>query len=164
MNLLQERASELLTLSATTAAEMMTPNPKSIRAVATIKEALALLTDEGFSAAPVIDNAGRPVGVLSRSDLLVHEREEVEYVQPPASYEQEELARKVPPGFQVERVDSTLVRDIMTPVVFSGAPETTARSVVNRLLALHVHRLFVVDEAGVLVGVISAVDVLRHLL
>jgi CBS domain-containing protein len=164
MNLLQERAAELLTLSATTAAEMMTPNPKSIRAVATIKEALALLTDEGFSAAPVIDNAGRPVGVLSRSDLLVHEREEVEYIKPPASYEQEELARKVPSGFQVERVDSTLVRDIMTPVVFSVAPQTTARSVVNQLLALHIHRLFVVDEAGVLVGVISAVDVLRQLL
>jgi CBS-domain-containing membrane protein len=161
---LEERAAAPLMLSVTTAVEMMTPNPVSIRDVATIKEALALLTDKGISAAPVIDKAGRPVGVLSRTDLLVHEREQVEHVKPPETYEQEELARKVPAGFQVERVDETVVRDIMTPVVFSVAPDTPARSVINQLLGLNVHRLFVVDEAGVLIGVISSVDVLRLLL
>jgi predicted transcriptional regulator len=31
------------------------------------------------------------------------------------------------------------------------------------MLKLKVHRLFVVDENGVLVGVISALDILRHL-
>ena len=35
--------------------------------------------DRGFSAAPVIDAAGRPVGVLSRTDLLVHEREQTHH-------------------------------------------------------------------------------------
>jgi CBS-domain-containing membrane protein len=164
MSQLEERAAAPLTLSAATAAEMMTPNPVSIRDTATIKEALALLTDKGFSAAPVIDEAGRPVGVLSRSDLLVHEREQVEYVKPPARYEQDELARKVPPGFQVERIDEAVVRDIMTPVVFSVAPDTPARTVISQLLGLNVHHLFVVDESGVLVGVISTVDVLRQLL
>src|SRR5262249_40537955 len=133
------------------------------REVATFKEALALLTDKGISAAPVIDNAGRPVGVLSRTDLLVHEREKVEYVQPAEFYETAELAEKVPEGFQVERVDRTMVRDVMTPVVFSVAPETSAKSVVDQMLGLKVHRLFVVDESGVLVGVISVLDVLRQL-
>jgi CBS-domain-containing membrane protein len=161
---LEERVAAPLVLSVTTAAGMMTPNPVSIRDLATIREALALLTDKGFSAAPVIDEAGRPVGVLSRSDLLVHEREQVEYVKPPARYEQDELAREVPAGFQVERVDEALVRDIMTPVVFSVAPEAPARTVISQLLGLNIHRLFVVDEAGVLIGVVSGVDVLRHLL
>jgi CBS domain-containing protein len=164
MNQLEERGAAPLTLSATTAAEMMTPNPVSIRDIATIKEALALLTDKGISAAPVIDEAGRPVGVLSRTDLLVHEREQVEHVTPPETYERDELARAVPAGFQVERVDEALVRDIMTPVVFSVTPETPARTVIRQLLGLNVHRLFVVDGAGVLVGVISTVDVLRQLL
>jgi CBS-domain-containing membrane protein len=164
LNQLEERATAPLTLSATTAAEMMTPNPVSIRDIATIKEALALLTGKGISAAPVIDAAGRPVGVLSRTDLLVHEREQVEYVKPPETYEQDENARAVPAGFQVERVDEPLVRDLMTPVVFSVTPETPARTVVSQLLGLNVHRLFVVDGPGVLVGVVSAVDVLRHLL
>ena len=54
-------------------------------------------------------------------------------------------------------------RDVMTPAVFSVPPDTPAATVIRRLLALKVHRLFVVDEDGVLVGVISAADVLRHL-
>ena len=48
-------------------------------------------------------------------------------------------------------------------VVFSVTPQTPAARVVADMLALKVHRLFVVDEAGVLVGVISAVDVLQNL-
>jgi CBS-domain-containing membrane protein len=154
---LQERIGEQLILRATTAEELMTPNPVSIRDSASFKEALALLTDKGFSAAPVIDKAGRPVGVLSRSDLLIHEREKVEFVKPA------EPERKVPAGFQIESVDPTMVRDIMTPVVFSVAPETPAKTVVSQMLGLKVHRLFVVDESGVLVGVISSLDVLRQL-
>ena len=38
-----------------------------------------------------------------------------------------------------------------------------SKRVVSDMLGLHVHRLFVVDAAGVLVGVISTMDVLRHL-
>ena len=38
-----------------------------------------------------------------------------------------------------------------------------AAKVVEEMLALKVHRLFVVDEPGVLVGVVSALDVLRNL-
>ena len=40
---------------------------------------------------------------------------------------------------------------------------TPPRSVVEQLLALNVHHLFVSDAAGVIVGVISPVDVLRKL-
>src|SRR5262245_17034268 len=57
------------------AEDLMTVNPISIHAGASVQEALAMMTDRGFSAAPVIDDAGRPVGVLSRTDLLVHQRE-----------------------------------------------------------------------------------------
>lgn len=160
---LQERTGEQLTLRAATAADLMMPNPVSIRDIASVKEALALLTDKGFSGAPVIDKAGRAVGVLSRSDLLIHEREKVEYVKPGEYYEPVEPVEKVPAGFQVECVDPTIVRDVMTPVVFSVAPETSAKSVVSQMLGLKVHRLFVVDDSGVLVGVISALDVLRQL-
>src|SRR5205807_1525839 len=49
----------------TTARDLMSPNPRSIQGGATVPEVLAFLTDTGFSAAPVLDEAGRPVGVLS---------------------------------------------------------------------------------------------------
>ena len=167
-NSLKTEASARLTLWAETAADLMTPNPVSISADAPLKEAVAFLTDKGFSAAPVIDGAGQPIGVLSRSDIVVHDRERVEYVATvPEYYERTDLTtrsgEKLPKGFQVESVDRTSVRDIMTPVVFSVAPATPVRRVVEEMLALKVHRLFVVGRDGILVGVISALDVLRHL-
>src|SRR5262249_57674345 len=61
------------------------------------------------------------------------------------------------------KVDGTPVREIMTPVVFSVAPKTPADTVVDAMLTLGVHRLFVTGEKEELIGVISALDVLRHL-
>jgi CBS-domain-containing membrane protein len=131
-----------LLLRADTAADLMAPNPTSIRAGASIQEAIALLVDRPIHAAPVIDEAGRPLGVLSATDILIHERE---------------MAAAAVPGKDVQ------ARDIMTPAVFSVRAESSANEVVGQFLALRVHQLFVVDGSGVLVGVISALDVLRHL-
>jgi CBS domain-containing protein len=157
-----------LTLRAKTAADLMTRDPLSVREGATLREAVAFLTDHGFSAAPVIDKAGRAVGVLSQSDIVIHDRETVRYVpEAPEYYSRTELraytGEGLGAGFQVEEVDPTRVRDVMTQVVFSVAPETPARAVVENMLQLAVHRLFVIDRDGVLVGVVSAFDVLRHL-
>jgi CBS domain-containing protein len=157
-----------LTLQVEMAAEMMSPNPISISADAPVSEAITMLTERGFSAAPVIDEAGRPVGVVSQADILVHEREQPKRLrQTPEYYTRSELAaaagESLADGFQVEQVDPTPVRDIMTPVVFSVAPDTPARSVVEQIVALRVHRLFVVEPDGALVGVISTTDLLRHL-
>jgi CBS domain-containing protein len=51
----------------------------------------------------------------------------------------------------------------MTPAVFCVHTDTPAAKVVDKMLALNVRRLFVVDDDGVLVGVVSAFDVLRGL-
>jgi CBS domain-containing protein len=155
-------------LAADTAKDLMTPNPLSIAQEATVEEAVAFLTDKGFSGAPVIDEAGRPVGVLSRADILVHERERNRYLDPaPEYYTASDLTlasgESLREGFQVGRPDATRVRDIMTPVVFSVGPDAPASDAVRELVSLKVHRLFVVDSAGALIGVISALDVLRHL-
>jgi CBS domain-containing protein len=151
-----------LSLTAGTAADLMTPNPVSLEQDATVPEAVALLTDRGYSAAPVIDDAGRPVGVLSRSDLLVHERE---YARK-ARFGPKGDPHAGPPrheGFSIEVVDRTRVADVMTPAVFTVGLRTTATAVVEQMLALNVHQLFVVDDDLLLVGVVTAMDVLRHL-
>jgi len=157
-----------LALHADTAADLMTANPVSVREDATLREALTLLIDKGYSAAPVIDRAGRPVGVLSRSDLLVHDRETAEHLRvEPEFYHKSELKTQegepLGRGFQVEKVDRTRVRDMMTPAVFCVSPESPASKVVGDLVHLKVHRLFVVDDHGILVGVVSVMDVVRHL-
>jgi CBS domain-containing protein len=135
-----------MVLPARRAAELMTSNPVSIHATASVAEAVDVLLNRAINAAPVIDEAGHPIGVLSTTDLLVHEREQ---------------GRRTP--FPADTVDRTLVRDIMTPAVFSVPLDAPAARVVRELLELRVHHLFVTDPTGVLVGVISAQDVLRHL-
>lgn len=153
-----------LVLAARTAEELMSPNPVSLRADATVPEAVALLTDRGFSAAPIIDEAGRPIGVLSRTDVLIHEREQVRHAQPAGDDPGEGRSRRSRhEGFSIEIADSTSVRDIMTPTVFTVSMTTAAAEVVRRMCDLKVHQLFVVDNDDALVGVISALDIVRNL-
>jgi CBS domain-containing protein len=153
-----------ITLRVETAAELMVANPVSIRENATIQEAIALLTDKGFSAAPVIDAAGRPIGVVSRADIVAHDREMLcSTAAVPSYYEENPAASAREARRPGGPTDPALVRDIMTPVVFSVAPDAPAAKVVQEMVALKVHRLFVVENTGVLIGVISALDVLRRL-
>jgi CBS domain-containing protein len=149
-------------LKAQTAEELMATNPISLRADATIPEALALMTDRGFSAAPVIEEAGRPIGVLSRTDVLIHEREQLRHAVP-AEDVYVEGQRSRHEGFSIEIVDSTRVRDIMTPTIFTVNENSSAAEVVKRMCELKVHQLFVVDDDDSLVGVISALDIVRSL-
>jgi CBS domain-containing protein len=142
-----------LRLRAQTAADLMMENPVSIREDASVREAIMLFTNKGFSAAPVIDAAGRPVGVISSFDVIIHERTNADWT-PKAKERSEAFAAD----------EGTMrVRDLMTPAVFSVSPDTAVPTVVEEMLALKVHRLFVVDADGVLIGVISGLDVLRHL-
>lgn len=158
-----------LTLKADTANELMSPNPVSIQAKATVSEAVALLVDRGFHAAPVIDDAGRPIGVISTSDILRHGREYSRHLERvPQFYSMSELRlptgeRMPEKGFQIESVDRTTVEEIMTPAVFSVPLSATPDLIIKKMNELHVHRLFVVDAAGVLIGVISSLDFLRKL-
>jgi CBS domain-containing protein len=165
-NLTSAERTPRLVLEAATAADLMTANPASIAADATVREAAAFLSRKGFSAAPVIDEAGRPVGVLSQSDLVIHDREKSDRLTRPTYYTRADLgqdpAKDLSIGVVVD-VDRTPVRDIMTPVIFSVAPRTAAYKVIEDMLAHKIHRLFVVDDSGILVGTISSVDVLRHL-
>ena len=126
---------------ATRAEEVMTPNPLSIGELATLREAALFLTSKDISAAPVINEAGRPVGVISLADIVrcVH-MSEVSDTRLPLT-----------------------VREVMTPVVYFVRPDTPVANVIEDLLDCAVHRLFVVDDDEVLIGVISTLDVLKHL-
>jgi CBS domain-containing protein len=161
------RAPANLTLYAATARELMTPNPISIRGDATVREAIALLTDHDFSAAPVIDESGRPVGVVSKSDILIHDREHSRHLRPVDALTRADLhtreGEKLPPDWEVEEADPTTVEEIMTPGVFAVRADAPLPAVVEQLVNLRVHRLFVTDAGGTLVGVISTLDLLRRL-
>ncbi len=131
------RTAPRLVLDARTAEDLMTPNPVSIGQLTTVRDATAFLTAKGISAAPVIDGAGRPVGVVSSTDILVR--------------------------CQTAAADQSPVAAVMTPTVFCVRPDATAEEVVEKMLGLNVRRLFVIDADGVVIGVIAARDVLKKL-
>lgn len=135
-------------LNARTAADLMTRHVVSIAEDAPIGEAIATLVDRGFSGAPVVNAAGRPVGVISLSDIVVHDRNRGGYDLP----------------IVVTCEDPTLVRDVMTPAVCAVRPHTPAAEVIEEMVLLRVRRLFVTDADGVLVGVVAASDIVRHLM
>jgi predicted transcriptional regulator len=153
------------TLGGETAADLMTPNPVSLNADMTVTEAAAFFTDMGVSAAPVIDEAGRPIGVLSQSDIVMHERANLpgEPDHPESTRSDRGPVPVIRTDLDMFDADYTQVSEIMTPLVFVVAPETPAHRVIEEMLTRKVHRLFVVGSDGVLIGVISTIDVLRHL-
>ena len=158
-----------LRLHAVLADDVMTPNPVSVREELTVHEAVVFLTERRISAAPVINDAGRPVGVVSEADILRHDREHAEHMY---WVPQKEVDRELTLGsgehldvrsFEVEVPDVTRVKDIMNPAIYSVRRTTPIADVVRQLLKRRVHRLFVVDEDDSLVGVITTLDILNRL-
>jgi CBS domain-containing protein len=141
---LTEAPARRLVLQAETALDLMVPHPFCLPLAMTIREAGAALVAARVNGASVVDESGRPVGVLSQTDVLRHH----------CGAGAAGARRKEPGGFLTE---------IMTPAVFSVRPRTPAGTVVDCLLAMEVQQLFVMDEAGALIGAISGRDILRHL-
>ncbi|QEL16724.1 CBS domain-containing protein [Limnoglobus roseus] len=142
MPILEAPPTAALTLRAATARDLMTPNPVSVRRHATLREAASFLWDRDFTASPVLDAAGWAVGVQYRTDLLAH------------------LTR---PEANEAELDTRVVADVMTDGLRAVPTTATAAVVVATILAHQVHRLFVVDADGVLVGLIGLFDILHHL-
>jgi CBS domain-containing protein len=158
-----------LRLHALMAEDVMTPNPVSVRDELTVHEAVVFLTERKISAAPVINEAGRPVGVVSEADILRHDREHADHLY---WLPQKEVDRELTLGtgehldgksFEVEVPDATRVRDIMNPIVYAVRRTTPIFEVVGQLVRKRIHRLFVVDDDGSLVGVITTLDLLSRL-
>jgi len=143
-----------------TAADVMTLNPKSIRCSATARNAAKFFSANAIHTAPVIDEAGRPIGVVSETNLLEYwgcRRDQLW-----------SLANAGPAWNSTNagiyhRVADPTVMQIMTPVVFCVPVDAPISKVVERILALEVRCLFVTDQDVVLVGVISIFDLLRSI-
>ena len=158
-----------LRLHAVLAGDVMTPNPVSIREELTVHEAVVFLTERRISAAPVINEAGRPVGVVSEADILRHDREHADHLY---WLPQKEVDRELTlasgehlsgKSFEVEVPDITRVKDIMNPVIYAVRRTSPIQEVVRQLVSRRIHRLFVVDDDNSLIGVITTLDILSRL-
>ncbi len=156
-----------LFLTSCPVSQVMTGTPLSIPALATAREAVKLLTDHRFSAAPVIDSTGRPVGVISRTDLVNRLMRgdhlcslEENWFDCKSIIGKEALENG---SYLAQNMENITVGEIMTPAIICVCAHDPIEKAVKLILTKEIHRLFVVDEDGVLVGVLSPFDVLRHL-
>ena len=155
MTLRLARRNRTTPLNHLVAADVMTTNAKSIGREATMRDTAEFFLTHGIHTAPVIDDAGRPLGVVSRTDLLDYWGRRRDRL---AAIANDETTVESPES----GTNGTLnVVDIMTPVVFCVPAEAPIGKVIEKALALEVRCLFVTDEHGVLVGVISVFDLLR---
>jgi CBS domain-containing protein len=122
--------------------ELMQRNVKTVRSDDSVAEAIVALADAHVSGMPVVDRAGKVVGVVSTTDVLAAEAESPDGVGGEDDWQ------------------NTPVRDIMTPHPFSIAPSDDVREAARQMLYAEVHRLFV-SEGGQVVGIISTSDIVR---
>ena len=142
-------ATRPMSLRLSTAAELMTASPLSFDMNTPIHKASALLKFHNLEAAPVVDEYGRPIGVVSSAAC--------------ADW-QEFWVRSSPHGFVSENLDGTTVTEITNPAVEIVHEHDASRDVIEKLLQQRPRRTYVVNDEGELIGVVSTADVLRHLL
>jgi chloride channel protein, CIC family len=123
-------------------AELMQRKVKTVGSEASIAAAIVSLADAHVSGMPVVDGAGKVIGVLSTTDLLTAEAE----VDDP-------VARQT-------LFENTAVREIMTPRPYTIEPGADIREAARQMLYADVHRLFVA-EGDQVIGVISTTDIVR---
>ena len=132
--------------------ELLTREVAAVRDDSTLDAAVRILADRRVSALPVVDDRGRVVGILSEADVLrLHVADDPRaHLRPPDADE------GVAPW-------PSLVSEVMTPDPVTTLEGTDA-SEVGRLMAdTGWKSLPVVDEHGVLVGMVSRSDIIRML-
>lgn len=123
-------------------AELMQTEVQTVPWDAVVNDAVVVLAESRISALPVVDGAGRMVGVISRTDVLASEEEA-----------EDPSARDI-------LLEKTYVRDLMTPQPLTIAPDAEVKEAAQQMLYADVHRLFV-TEGERLIGVISTTDIMR---
>jgi predicted transcriptional regulator len=100
----------------------------------TLDVAARILAERRISGAPVVSASGRPIGVVSHADLLD--------------------PRHQGPDSTVEKA--------MTKVLYAVRPSDPAMMAVRLMVKENIHRVIVVDDQnGKLLGIVTAMDILR---
>lgn len=156
-----------------TVREIMETEVVNVRPDLPVKELIEVLEENQITGAPVVDDGGDVVGVVSTRDVLrLAAREEetgsssggggqreddesgyFRYANGPAGF-----LPALPPGLPKTRLGTRPVRDIMTRATFSVRPDATLAEAARFLHKTGIHRALVF-EGNRLAGVVSLRDV-----
>ncbi len=141
--------------------ELMNSSAGTITRLTTVGEIARLLLKNGVSGAPVTNDQGRLIGIVTESDLVVKHA----HVHGPTYLGI--LGGVIP--FETRRQDEEMrralgvtARDIMTTKVFSIDPDSDVDDAATIMVDEDV-RIVVVVENGRVVGTVSETDIVRLL-
>jgi CBS domain-containing protein len=148
-----------------TATDLMTHDVEVVHASWSVRRLIEFLVERNISGAPVVSDEGLLVGVVSYTDIArsrgtgprrrTAERAHEYYLYGPAYAHGAKPADDPPERLKVQ--------EIMTEAVFDVPSTATAKEIAEMMLRGRIHRVFV-TESGMVIGVITSLDMLKALL
>lgn len=127
------------------------------RADMTVREVAKVLTENGISALPIIDNQGHVVGIVSEGDLI--HRAEIG-TQKHRSWWLSMFVSNIQLAQEYAQAHSKLVRDVMTNEVISVSPETPLTEIAELFERHRIKRVPVCENGG-LVGIVTRANLVQ---
>ena len=135
------------------AGALMSSPAIAVRATEPVSSVARLMLESGINGVPVLDAAGRPVGMVSDGDLLGHRGEARR-----ASW-LEMLATQSPHAPFPKNALERPVSEVMSSPLITVSPKASVRDIAEAFQAHRIKRLPVLD-GETLVGVVSRADLL----
>lgn len=140
--------------------DIMTTDLITVSPETEISHAAKLLLEKRINGVPVVDRAGKLVGLLCQSDLIAQQKK----LPLPSIFTILDGFIPLTSGKHIERevqkISATTVAHAMTPKPVTVEPATSIEEVATIMVERHFHTLPVVD-GGELVGIVGKKDVLR---
>ncbi len=152
----------MVVMSVPKVADYMTREVLAVSPDTSLDTASKLMKERRVRGLPVVTRDGQAVGVISTTDLAKPDR--------PDEGAGAHMFYTVRDGWMTTAIgspddtDESLkgkVEDVMTPYVLSVQENDSMIEAARTMADEKVHRLVVVDDDGVLVGILSALDALR---
>jgi len=134
-----------------TVRDVMTTSVVAVRRDASFTEMAAMLRSTRISAFPVIDDAGRVIGVVSEADLLVKEAVQADGTS---------LLAALRHIKEDDKATGVTAGELMTAPAITIGPDAPVEAAARLMYDRRVKRLPVVNASGRLLGIVSRVDVL----
>ena len=146
---------------AKTVADVMSRDPITVKPQTPIKEAIKILAEQRISGLPVVDDAGKLVGVISETDLLWQETgvepplyimflDTVIFLENPARHEQE-----------LHKALGQTVGEVMSNNPVTVKPDQPLRKAAKLMQEKSIRRLAVTDQESQVIGILTPGDIVR---
>jgi CBS domain-containing protein len=119
---------------------------------ATVRDVAKILLEKRISAVPVVDHAGKVIGIVTESDLMHRAEAGTER---PYSWWVRFLAGDAMIAADYVKSHAAKVEDIMTSNVVTATPETPLHEIAALLEEHQIKRVPIVNKDGDLVGIVS---------